>query len=398
MLPINFIILIIKVNLKDLNNKKLTPEQLHRYSRQLMTDDIGYEGQQKLLSSRVLIIGAGGLGCPVAAYLAGAGAGEIGIVDYDLVELSNLHRQPLFRNEDVGKLKAVIAAERISEINPDIKVTPIAQKLMPENAIEIIEGFDIVVDGSDNFETRYLVNDTCVILSKPLVYGAVYKSQGQVSVFNCLLKDSTRSGTYRCLFPEMSNNNELLNCSETGISGALPGITGTIMANETIKLICGSENLSADMLLVFDVKLMQFTNISYSRNQSLWHDAPATADEILSYNYSAKCNSKQVQDLDNSISDPPEFHPDENTVYVDVREYHESLPLVRGTVHIPVSELTERVNEIRDYHRVVFICNHGNKSRFAVKLMATYLKDSILEAFEGGFDRLIKSGDTIIHG
>ncbi|GIQ59444.1 thiamine biosynthesis protein ThiF [Flavobacterium collinsii] len=219
-------------------------QEFLRYNRQTILPEIGDEGQEKLKKARVLVIGAGGLGCPILQYIATAGVGCIGIMDFDTIEIHNLHRQILYTENEIGKLKALVAKEVVSELNPLIKAKAIVEKLTPENAIQIIEQYDIIVDGSDNFTTRYLVNDTCVALQKTLVYGSILKFEGQVAVFN-----HKGSKNLRDLFPEMPNPKDVPNCNLNGVLGTLPGIIGTMMAHETLKLILDLPTLNNELVL-----------------------------------------------------------------------------------------------------------------------------------------------------
>jgi adenylyltransferase/sulfurtransferase len=229
----------------------LTNEEKKQYDRHLILDEIGVEGQLKLKQAKVLIVGAGGLGCPVLQYLTAAGVGTLGIIDDDVVTQSNLQRQILYTLDDVGLSKAETAAKRLSRLNPFIVFNVHNEKLTRENAVSLFQGYDIIVDGSDNFATRYLTNDAAVIAKKPLVYGAVFKFEGQVSVFNYF-----GSGTYRCLYPSPPKPEEAPNCSQIGVLGVLPGIIGSLQANETIKIICGIGVVLSNKLLVFNVLTM----------------------------------------------------------------------------------------------------------------------------------------------
>ena len=219
-------------------------QEFLRYNRQTILPEIGDEGQEKLKKARVLVIGAGGLGCPILQYIATAGVGYIGIMDFDTIEIHNLHRQILYTEKELGKLKAVVAKEVVSELNPLIKVEAIIEKLTPENARQVITQYDIVVDGSDNFTTRYLVNDTCVALQKTLVYGSILKFEGQIAVFN-----HKGSKNLRDLFPEMPDPKDVPNCNLNGVLGTLPGIIGTMMAHETLKIILELPTLNNELVL-----------------------------------------------------------------------------------------------------------------------------------------------------
>ena len=254
----------------------LTPEQVTRYSRHIIMPQVGSAGQRKLLQSRVLIVGAGGLGSPSAVYLGLAGVGTIGIVDFDVVDLSNLQRQILHHNEDVGRRKVVSAKESIHAYNPDIEVQIHEEMLTSENAMEIIPQYDIVVNGADNFPARYLVNDACYLLGKPLVDGSILTFDGQATVY------LPGQGCYRCLFPSPPPPGAVPNCAEAGVLGALTGLVGSIQAIETLKLILGIGNSLASRLLLIDALSMEFRAVTIRRNPScpLCGDAPTVTDLI----------------------------------------------------------------------------------------------------------------------
>jgi adenylyltransferase/sulfurtransferase len=241
----------------------LSQDEKKRYSRQIQLAELKNEGQQKLQDAKVLVVGAGGLGCPVLQYLAAAGVGTIGIVDFDLVEETNLHRQVLYTTSDVGKSKAEIAANHMSEQNPFVNVEIFNSKLDNSNALKIISNYHIMVDCSDNFETRYAINDACVYLNKPFVYAGIHKFEGQLSVFNL----DNESPTYRCVFPEKGEDEIIINCSITGVIGTLPGILGTMQANEVIKIITGIGEVCSGKLLLFNALNNSFSEVRVKRNQ-----------------------------------------------------------------------------------------------------------------------------------
>ncbi|WP_163408809.1 HesA/MoeB/ThiF family protein [Flavobacterium ajazii] len=228
-----------------------------RYSRQTILPEIGDEGQEKLKKAKVLVIGAGGLGCPILQYIATAGVGFIGIMDFDTIEIHNLHRQILYTESEIGQQKAIVAQNIVSKLNPLIQAEAISEKLTIENAAQIIKQYDVIVDGSDNFATRYLVNDTCVNLKKPLVYGSILKFEGQVAVFN-----HNGSKNLRDLFPEMPDAKNVPNCNLNGVLGTLPGIIGTMMAHETLKLILDLPSLNNELVL-FNTLDWGFTKINF---------------------------------------------------------------------------------------------------------------------------------------
>lgn len=228
-----------------------------RYNRQMMLPEIGEEGQGKILNARVLVIGAGGLGCPVLQYLSAAGVGTIGIVDFDVIELHNLHRQILYSKQQVGLSKVLSAKTVLEQLNPAAKYIVFDEKLTPQNCNSILVNFDVIIDGSDNFSTRYLINDTCVNISKPLVYGSIFKFEGQIAVFN-----HNEGKNLRDLFPEPPNPDDVPNCNLNGVLGTLPGIIGTLMAHEALKLIAGLKVLHNEIVL-FDTLNLNFSKLNF---------------------------------------------------------------------------------------------------------------------------------------
>jgi adenylyltransferase/sulfurtransferase len=258
----------------------LTKEEIKRYSKQILLPGIGMKGQELLKNARVLVVGAGGLGCPALQYLAAAGVGSIGVVDFDVVDETNLQRQVLFTMDDIGRPKAIIAAERISKLNPFIQLETVNRKLETDNAAELISRYDIIVDCSDNFETRYLINDACVLLDKPFVYGGIYKFEGQLAVFNFKL-----GPTYRCAFPEMHPEETLSNCSITGVIGTLPGAIGTMQANEVIKMITNVGEVCSGKILHLNALTNAIAEIKIERNEAAWGIVPKTIEEFKSKIY-----------------------------------------------------------------------------------------------------------------
>ena len=239
----------------------LSKNELKRYNRHIIMSEIGINGQKKLKSAKVLVIGAGGLGCPVLQYITAAGVGTIGICDFDFVDESNLQRQILFNTEDIGKAKAKVAAQKLSLLNPNVKIITHNQKLDKTNVLDIFKDYDIIVDGSDNFPTRFLVNDACVILGKILVFGAIYKFEGQISVFNY-----KNGPTYRCLIPEEPLISENISCSQVGVIGVLPGIIGSYQANEVVKIIAEIGDVMSGKILLIDTLRMEHNIIEINRN------------------------------------------------------------------------------------------------------------------------------------
>ncbi|MFL2640564.1 MAG: molybdopterin-synthase adenylyltransferase MoeB [Dehalococcoidia bacterium] len=258
--------------------RPLTPSEVQRYSRHIIMPQVGSVGQRKLIDSSILLVGAGGLGSPLAMYLAAAGVGKIGIVDFDSVDITNLHRQILHGNEDVGRAKVDSAEERLISINPDVKVEKLPFHMNSENAMEIAKDFDILVDGTDNFPTRYLINDVGVLSNKPVVHGSIFLFEGQMTTF------LPGQGCYRCLYPAPPPPGMVPSCSEAGVLGVLPGIVGSIMAAEAIKVILGLGNTLVNRLLMFDAEDMDFRKVKLRKDPEcpVCGDNP-TIDELIDY-------------------------------------------------------------------------------------------------------------------
>ncbi|SEM83942.1 adenylyltransferase and sulfurtransferase [Mucilaginibacter gossypiicola] len=330
----------------------LEREELKRYNRQMILPELGKPGQEKLKAARVLMVGAGGLGCPVLQYLVAAGVGTIGIVDDDVVDISNLHRQILYSAADVGQPKALIAKQKLNQLNPFVELITYTQRIAVANAQQLISNFDVVIDGSDNFATRYLVNDTCATLGKPLIFGSILKFEGQVSVFNHL-----GGPNYRDIFPEAPPENEVPNCAEIGVIGVLPGIIGTYMANEAIKLICGIGELLSGKLLTLNAL---DNSISIFKISAAAPSLPVNASQSTE-------NNKVINEIDaNTVKQWMEETPDE--IYlVDVREDYEFDDENIGGINIPLYELEEHINSFPSGKKLVFICQTGQRSKIAAQ-------------------------------
>lgn len=361
-----------------MNNQK----KYERYQRQILLKGFGIEAQQKLLHAKVLVIGAGGLGCPALQYLVGAGVGTIGIVDDDIVSLNNLHRQVLFDVNDIGFLKAEVAAKKLSALNDEININFYNKRLMNENAFSIIKEYDIVVDGTDNFSTRYLINDACVLLNKPLIYGAISQYEGQLAVFN--VNNRNRSANYRDLFPDPPKDDEVLNCAEAGVLGVLPGIIGTMMANETIKLITETGKPLINSMLTYNA----LDNSNYEFNFSLNEDAqkliPKDEATFLKIDYEWLCSSKIDDRLEINGEKFDSMIDDDKTLIIDVREIHEQ-PFVDEFKHvqIPLSGLAENQIPI-DSNPVIVFCQSGKRSLQAAKMLSNIFKDKHIYSLKGG--------------
>ena len=348
-------------------NVSFSSGEFARYSRHLIMPEVGLEGQARLKSASVLIIGAGGLGTPSATYLAAAGVGRIGIVDFDVIEKSNLHRQVLYSEQDVGSYKAEVARRRLLEINPNVSVEVHKVRLDSSNALEILGAYDIILDGTDNFPTRYLVNDACVLLGKPNVYASIFRFDGQASVFYA------REGPcYRCLYPEPPPPGLVPSCAEGGVLGVLPGIMGSIQAAQTIDLILGKGRPLIGRLLLFDALDMTFKELKLRKDPGCSVCGPNPSVTKL-IDYEAFCGveegltpelevtPKQLSDL---ISHGKEV------VLVDVREPWEyEINHIDGARLIPLDELPKRVNELSTADNIVVNCLSGQRSAQATKFL-----------------------------
>ncbi len=341
------------------SNDMFTPNELHRYSRQILLPGFGREGQEQLKNARVLVIGAGGLGSPLLLYLAAAGVGTIGIIDFDVIDESNLQRQVLFTTADVGKLKAELAAQKIKTLNPTITTHVYNVYLSSANAIEIFFGYDLIADGSDNLPTRYLVNDACVLLNKPLIYGAIFQFEGQVSVFNELMNDGSRGPNYRDLFPHPPPPEMVPSCSEGGVIGVLPGIIGSMMANEAIKVITGIGSTLSGRLLLFDALdfTTRFLKISVNPNK----------DEIRELiDYVAFCNPMhEKNDQEIEPADAKSLIINNEVQIIDVRESFEFNASNIGGINIPLKTLDDQLNLISKTKSTIVLCRSGGRSRQA---------------------------------
>jgi sulfur-carrier protein adenylyltransferase/sulfurtransferase len=344
----------------------LTSEEVKRYQRHLILNGFGQQGQIKLKSSSVLVVGAGGLGCPVLLYLAAAGVGTIGIADFDTIDASNLQRQVLYTLQDVGSPKAEIAARQLRALNPFCAVNSYRDRLTAENALAILSGYDVVIDGTDNFPTRYLLNDACVLLGKPLVYGSVLQFEGQVSVFNYLLDNGERSANYRDLFPEPPAPELVPDCSTAGVLGVIPGIIGSMQAAECIKILTAIGSPLANQLLILDATDMQQTIVKYANRH-----AAATIKHLVDYedfcgispgkNKSLDTNRKIMKEVTALELDALK-KSGEDFQLIDVREpYEYDICNLEGEL-IPMSEIPNNVDKIARDKKVVIHCRSGKRS------------------------------------
>lgn len=357
-----------------------------RYQRQVILKGFGVTAQDKLAAAKVLVIGAGGLGCPALQYLVAAGVGHIGIVDHDKVSISNLHRQILYGMEDVGKAKVEVAREKLKGMNPDVEIEIWDQHFGHQQCADILPQFDIVLDGTDNFSTRYLVNDACVLWGKPLVFGAVSQFEGQVGVFNGLREDGSRTSNYRDLFPVPPKAGEVLNCAEAGVLGVLPGVIGTMQAAEVIKLITGVGEPLYDKLLTYNALTQDVFVMQYSKNIASSQDIPATVDDFIKTDYEVLCGNKIPGSPEISYREMVER---EDLIRVDVRELSEMPRITEfSCLSIPLKELEWNMDELEG-KKVVFICQSGKRAMQAVQVLKSYSPAAEVYYLSGGVNGFI---------
>lgn len=362
---------------------QLNQQEVRRYSRHLTLPDIGMEGQKKLKAASVLLIGAGGLGSPLAMYLAAAGIGRLGLVDYDVVDYTNLQRQVLYTTQDVGRHKLDVAKERIQALNPHVQVDVYNVPLTSANALELFEPYDIIIDGTDNFPTRYLVNDACVMLGKPNVYGSIFRFEGQVSVFH-----AQEGPCYRCLYPEPPPPGVVPNCAEGGVLGILPGIVGTMQASEAVKLITGAGETMIGRLMLFDALLMEFTDLKLRKNPNCKVcGANPTVTELIDYEQFCGMPAHDRSEFTNpdeedTTMEVRQLSPEQlnarlekgdNLMILDVREQHEwniSNLAHLGSVLIPMREVLGRLDELDPNAEIVVQCRSGGRSAAVIRELA----------------------------
>jgi adenylyltransferase/sulfurtransferase len=348
----------------------LSKDEILRYSRHLILPEVGMEGQLKLKQAKVLLVGTGGLGAPLALYLTAAGIGRIGLVDFDVVDFTNLQRQVIHGTKDVGKKKIDSAIESMNDINPFVQVDRHETALSSENAFEIFKDYDYVVDGTDNFPTRYLVNDACVLLKKPNVYGSIFRFEGQATVF------ATEGGPcYRCLYPEPPPPGLVPSCAEGGVLGILPGIIGLIQATETVKLILGIGQPLIGRLMLYDALGMKFRELKLRRNP----ECPICGDnrtihELIDYEQFCGIPQHEPEVPVLTDIDPTEVKAKQDRgdqfILVDVREPHEyQIARIPGSVLMPLGEVGKRLGELDPNAEIVMHCKMGGRSAKAVDLL-----------------------------
>ncbi len=373
----------------------LNKDQYQRYGRHLILPEVGLKGQTKLLESRILLIGAGGLGSPLGMYLAAVGVGTLGLVDFDEVELSNLQRQVIHGTEDVGRPKLDSAQETINSINPDVEVIKHNVVFSSDNALDIIKDYDIVIDGTDNFPTRYLTNDACVLLDKPNIYGSIFRFEGQSTVFHY-----EGGPCYRCLFPEPPPPGMVPSCAEGGVIGVLPGIVGLIQAMEAVKIILGKGNTLSGRLLIFDSLEMEFREVRLERNPQcpVCGDNP-TLTELIDYQEFCGIQPEGERDYLEEITAAElkmKMDDGEHFLLLDVREPNEyEIARIDGSRLIPLNEVAQRSSEISDYkdRDVVVHCKMGVRSAQAIEILKGQGFRN-LKNLEGGIDQWSTQIDT----
>jgi adenylyltransferase/sulfurtransferase len=349
----------------------LTAEELQRYARHLTLPDVGIEGQRRLKAARVLLVGLGGLGSPAALYLAAAGVGTLGLVDFDAVEYSNLQRQIIHGTSSVGSSKIDSASARLADVNPSVRLTAHRTRLTSSNALGILGEYDVIVDGSDNFPTRYLVNDACALLGKPDVYGSIHRFEGQVSVFW-----AARGPCYRCLYRDPPPPELVPSCAEGGVLGVLPGIVGSLQAAEAIKLVLGAGEPLVGRLLVLDVMAMRFRELALAKDPScpLCGERPTVRSLI---DYDAFCGAKAPRSPKEPVTMElsatelkEELANGAKIVLLDVREPWEyELCRIEGSVAVPMGELPDRLEELDKDAAIVTICHKGSRSLQAARFL-----------------------------
>jgi len=376
----------------------LSHEEIRRYGRHLIMPEVTLEGQQKLKAARVIVIGTGGLGAPILAYLAAAGVGHIGVVDFDTVDLSNLHRQIIHKTGNVGKLKTASAVEMMRDINPTIDIKTYDTSLRSDNALELLKDYDIVIDGTDNFPTRYLVNDACALLDKPNVYGSIFRFEGQATVFW-----ASQGPCYRCLYPEPPEAGTVPSCAEGGVLGVLPGVIGTIQATEAVKLIIGQGDPLIGRLLLFDALKMKFKELKLRKDPKCPLCGPnKTITELIDYDFFCGVSPEQkkaavfveevdVEDLDEAIESgkvPAEID------LLDIREAFEAkIAQIPHSRLIPLAEFSKRMHELDSAREIWLYCKDGARSAKAWKMLhdAGFRK---IKNIAGGIDAWSEEIDT----
>lgn len=354
----------------------------NRYHRQMILNSFGASGQSKLTQAKVLVIGAGGLGCPALQYLTAAGVGNIGIVDNDVVSITNLHRQILFSENDIAKPKASTAAANLTALNSEIEIKVYDEALTSINALEIINPYDLVLDCTDNFESRYLINDACVLLDKPLIFAAVLKFEGQIAVFNFHKNKEEISINYRDLFPNPVDAAHSVSCNEAGVLGVLPGIMGVLQTTEAIKIITGIGEVLSNKLLVYNALNSQFLTFNLSKNPKSELDMPQTQFDFRNYNYALFCNRQLASEISPEILIKMTANP---LSVIDVRNLDEQ-PKPEGlqVQKMPLPKLEALFETVKLQKDVVLFCQTGKRSLKALELLKNKYVQHNFYSLQGG--------------
>ena len=370
----------------------LSQDQIKRYTRHILLPEVGVTGQKKLLDAKVLVVGAGGLGCPISLYLAAAGVGTIGIVDFDTVDASNLQRQVLFTTEDVGKPKVEVAAKRLKALNPDVTVKTYQVALKSDNIMDILKDYDMIIDGTDNFPTRYLTNDAAVLQKKPNIYGSIFRFDGQVTVFK-----TPEGPCYRCLYPEPPPPGEVPSCAEGGVMGAMVGTVGAIQATEAIKLITGIGKPAIGKFVIYNSLDMQFRNLKLHKdpNCPICGTNP-TIKELIDYEQFCgmkveDTQTKQVataKDEIDALELKVKMDEKQDFTLIDVREKNEfDIARIEGAILFPMSQLPIKYKELEKYKgkEMVIMCKTGNRSKRAQQFLKSQGFDKVTNLAGGIF-------------
>ena len=373
----------------------LSDAEINRYARHLILPEFGIKGQEKLKNSSVLLIGAGGLGSPMALYLAAAGVGKIGIVDFDVVDESNLQRQIVHGTSTLGQPKLKSAMDRLKDLNPHIEVVGFEERLTSENALRLFKDFDLVADGTDNFPTRYLVNDACVLLGKPNVYASIFRFEGQVTVFN-----HENGPCYRCLYHEPPPPGLVPSCAEGGVLGILPGVVGSLQATEVIKVLTGMRGNLSGKLLMYDAYKMAFRKLKIRKNPNcpLCSENP-TQTELIDYELFCGIGQAEPEQVIEEISVQElqrKRDTGESFTLIDVREPHEvEIVSIEGATHIPLGELEDRLPQLDESAAYVMHCKLGGRSAKATRLMLKHGFSNVKNVM-GGITAWAKEVDTAL--
>lgn len=351
---------------------------MSRFARQTILPGFGNQGQEKLSEAKVLVVGAGGLGCPILLHLAAAGVGTLGIADGDSISESNLNRQTLFGVADIGKPKAETAASILKDKYPDINFEVIPEFLSNQNILEVLEKYDLVLDGSDNFGTRYLVNDACFLLNKPLIMGAIFKYEGQLGVFNY----GGNPVNYRDIYPKPPRKHEIPNCAETGVLGVLPGLIGVLQATEAIKLLSGVGEVLEKTMLFYDLRSTSFFKVEVTSNPSAREEIPITREEFSKKDYAINCGAVETISWQKAMEWANGF---ENSLVIDVRALREE-PQVElyGVVRIPKSELEQQPEKVKAAEHVFLFCKSGVRSAQAAGFLKNIYPEKRIFSIVGG--------------